>query len=267
MANRTVSELCIYPIKSCRGIGVPQAFLDPRGFRFDRRWMIADKSGMSMTQREYPRMSLVLVEQTTDELILNAPGMQTLRIPLILRGKPVFLAEIWGDTVRAMQAEKSSEDWISSFLGVSCRFVYMPDESFRPVNPRYAIQNEQVSFVDAFPILLISEASLADLNSRLQSPLPMNRFRPNIVVAGCAPYEEDSWKKIQIGSTIIHVVKPCVRCATTIVDQSTGIRGKEPLRTLATYRNRDGEVSFGQNLIHESTGELHIGDAVTILAS
>jgi len=267
MANRTVSELCIYPIKSCRGIDAQQALLDQRGFKFDRRWMIADQSGKTLTQREYPRLSLILVEQTADGLTLDAPGMPALRIPLMLKSKPIFQVDIWGDAVGAMQAEKSSGDWISSFLGVSCQFVYMPDDSFRPVDPRYAIQNAQVSFVDAFPILLISEASLADLNSRLQSPLPMNRFRPNIVVAGCTPYEEDSWKRIQIGSINIHVVKPCIRCATTIVDQLTGIRGKEPLQTLATYRNNNGEVWFGQNLIHENLGELHVGDVVTVFAS
>ena len=267
MANRTVSKLTIFPVKSCRGIDVMLAALEPRGFRFDRRWMIADGSGRFFTQREYPRLALIAVEQGVNDLSLNAPGMQTLRIPLRLTGRPLLQVEIWDDRVQAMTAEPDAAKWISSFLGISCQFVYMPDASDRPVNPRYAFRKEQVSFADAFPFLLVSEASLADLNTRLETPLPMNRFRPNIVVAGCEPYEEDTWKQVQIGSTLFHVAKPCARCATTVVDQSTGIKGVEPLRTLSTYRTSNGKVLFGQNLIHEGGGEIRVGDAVTVINS
>ena len=265
MAHRTVSGLTIFPVKSCGGIELKNAFLDVRGFRFDRRWMIADQAGRFLTQREHPRLSLIGVKQEAGTFTLSAPGIPPLNIPLSVNDKPLIQVVIWNDTVEAMTAEPDAAEWISSYLGIPCRFIYMPDTSYRPVNPRYAFKREQVNFADAFPVLLISEASLADLNSRLDTPLPMNRFRPNIVVAGCSPYEEDTWKRIQIGSTTFLVAKPCDRCAITTVDQSTGIKGKEPLRTLAQYRNRDGQVLFGQNLIHERNGEIRVGEEVTIL--
>jgi len=266
MAHRTVSGLTIFPVKSCCGVDLKKAVLDTKGFKFDRRWMIADSSGRFLTQREYPRLSLIGVKQGADRLTLNAPGMRTLNIPLSLKNNQLMPVVIWNDTVEAVTAGTESAAWISSYLGISSRFFYMPDTSDRPVNPKYAFKREQVHFGDAFPVLLISGASLEDLNSRLQTPLPMNRFRPNIVVAGCAPYEEDTWKRIQIGSTHFQVVKPCERCAITLVDQSTGIKGQEPLRTLSEYRNVDGKVLFGQNLIHHGDGEVNVGDEVRVLA-
>jgi uncharacterized protein YcbX len=138
----------------------------------------------------------------------------------------------------------------------------MADQVVRPANPAFAPPGARVSFADGFPFLLISEESLADLNGRLAVPLPMNRFRPNLVVAGCEPYAEDGWKEIRIGDVKLRVVKPCERCLVTTTDQATGERGKEPLRTLATYRKVGNDVMFGQNVVHENTGELRVGDAV-----
>jgi hypothetical protein len=140
----------------------------------------------------------------------------------------------------------------------------MPESTFRPVNSHYATDNEQVSFTDGFPFLLISEASLQDLNKRLDEPVPMNRFRPNLVVSGCEAFAEDSWRQIRIGSISFNVVKPCERCVITTVDQALGIRGKEPLQTLSQYRRQNGKILFGQNLIHTSLGALQVGDSVEI---
>jgi uncharacterized protein YcbX len=157
--------------------------------------------------------------------------------------------------------------WFSEFLELSCQLVYMPDNSYRPVNSRYASHNQQVSFADGFPFLLISEASLQDLNERLDQPIPMNRFRPNLVVSGCEAFAEDSWRSIRIGSIPFHVVKPCERCLITTVDQAQGIRGKEPLQTLAQYRLSNGKILFGQNLIPAELGTLQVGDSVEICHS
>jgi uncharacterized protein YcbX len=141
----------------------------------------------------------------------------------------------------------------------------MPERVVRPADPAYAPPGTRVSFADAFPFLLTSEESLRDLNQRLPQPLPMNRFRPNLVVTGDRPYEEDDWRDIQIGDIPMQVVKPCGRCVVTTTDQSTGIRGQEPLRTLATYRKRSGDAMFGQNLVHRNSGQLRVGDPVRIL--
>jgi len=265
MPQPTVSSLTVYPVKSCRGIAVEEASLEARGFAHDRRWMIIDDRGTFLSQRELPRLALVDVRQDATSLTLTAPDMQPLRLPLRLTNRPVIQVDIWNDTVGGMLYDEPSDQWISSFLKIPARFVYMPEETYRPVNPKYASRKEQVSFADAFPVLLISEASLGDLNARLTVPLPMNRFRPNIVLSGCSPYEEDTWKRVRIGSVMFQVAKPCDRCATVIVDQKTGIKGEEPLRTLATYREVDGKVMFGQNLLHEGLGTIHVGDPVTIL--
>ncbi len=266
MAGLTLSELNIYPVKSCRGIRVHQAVLVDRGLQYDRRWMIADASGRFLTQRECPRLALIEVGLEANHLVLHAAGMSEQRIPLELSGNTIRQVDIWKDTVGALGADSEANAWVSSFLGIPCQLVYMPDSTFRPVNPDYAVHEDQVSFADAFPLLLISMASLHDLNRRLEVPVPMNRFRPNIVISGCGPYEEDSWKRIQIGSALFHIVKPCSRCATVTVDQKTGIRGDEPLRTLSQYRNHDGKVHFGQNVIHGNKGIVRVGDTVALLA-
>jgi hypothetical protein len=172
--------------------------------------------------------------------------------------------QVWRDVCDAVPLGEEVNRWFSDFLELSCQLVYMDESTFRPVNPSYATNNEQVSFADGFPFLLISEASLQDLNQRLDEPVPMNRFRPNLVVSGCEAFAEDDWREIHIGSISFRVVKPCSRCSITTVEQTTGIRGKEPLLTLAQYRRRSGEIFFGQNLISGELGTLQIGDVVKI---
>jgi uncharacterized protein YcbX len=172
---------------------------------------------------------------------------------------------IWDDVVHATDLGDEAARWISSFLGADCRVVFMPDDVVRPVDPRYAQPGDRVGFADAYPFLLISQGALGELNRRLKSPLPMNRFRPNLVVDGVPPHAEDGWARIAIGGVMFEVVKPCARCVVTTTDQETGERGHEPLRTLATYRRTNGKVHFGQNLIHQGGGELRVGDAVEVL--
>jgi uncharacterized protein YcbX len=171
---------------------------------------------------------------------------------------------VWDDSCEATWVGERAAAWFTQFLGSACSLVHMAEQVVRPADPAFAPPESRVSFADGFPFLLISEESLADLNGRLADPLPMNRFRPNLIVAGGEPYAEDGWKEIQIGGVSLKVVKPCGRCVVTTTDQSTGERGQEPLRTLATYRRRDGLVMFGQNVVHERPGRLRLGDRVLL---
>ncbi|MEK9137047.1 MAG: MOSC N-terminal beta barrel domain-containing protein [Bacteroidota bacterium] len=254
----TISQLNIYPIKSCRGVSLQSAQLEERGLQYDRRWMLVDGQQRFLTQREWPRMALIAVEIKSDHLRVSAPAMPPLSVPIRSVGNQHQLVNVWADHVLAADVGDDAGGWFSEFLGLPCRLVHMPDTAER-VATRKGVSS-QVSFADAYPLLLISEASLAELNSRLDEPLPMKRFRPNLVVRGCTPYEEDTWNKIVAGGVTLHVVKPCTRCVIPTIDPDTGIKSKEPTRTLATYRARDGKVMFGQNVIHEGMGRLCVGE-------
>lgn len=264
MTEVRLSGIYIYPIKSAGGIPLKTAHVEQRGFQYDRRWMLVDDTGKFLTQRQLPRMALMTVEIVGEQLVVNAPNRESISIPLHLESRDRISVQVWRDVCDAVPLGEEVNRWFSDFLELSCRLVYMGESTFRPVNPSYATNNEQVSFADGFPFLLISEASLQDLNQRLDEPVPMNRFRPNIVVSGCEAFAEDDWQKICIGSISFRVVKPCSRCSITTVEQTTGIRGKEPLLTLAQYRRRNGEIFFGQNLIPGELGTLQIGDVVKI---
>lgn len=262
-----VSRLFVYPVKSLGGMEVAAAEAGARGFEHDRRWMLVDGDGVFLSQRELPRMSLVRASIGGERLVLGAPGMEDLDLPL--RPEPGWRAlrvSVWGDEVEAVSCGAGPDGWFASFLGVDCRLVYMPEEAERPVDPEYGKAGDRASFADGFPFLVLSEASLDDLNGRLEEPLPVDRFRPNIVVVGCAPYAEDGWGRVRIGGVSLRVVKPCARCAITTVDQASGVRGKEPLRTLNRYRKVGNEVLFGQNAIPDGPGLLRVGDRVEILS-
>jgi hypothetical protein len=264
MTEVRLSGIYIYPIKSTGGIPLKTAQVEQRGFQYDRRWMLVDETGKFLTQRQFPRMALITVELVGGQLIVNAPNRESITIPLHWESRDRISVQVWRDVCDAVPLGEEVNRWFSDFLELSCQLVYMDESTFRPVNPSYATNNEQVSFADGFPFLLISEASLQDLNQRLDEPVPMNRFRPNLVVSGCEAFAEDDWREIHIGSISFRVVKPCSRCSITTVEQTTGIRGKEPLLTLAQYRRRSGEIFFGQNLISGELGTLQIGDVVKI---
>jgi uncharacterized protein len=252
----------IYPIKSCRGIALSEWETDTFGLRFDRRWMVVDETGTFITQRTHPRMALVAVRVGDDVLQIDAPGMPTLETPLRPAAAVVTQVVVWNFAGPSTWLGEAAAIWFTEFLGTACSLVHMGDDVVREANPVFAPEATRVSFADGYPLLLISEESLADLNSRLSQPLPMNRFRPNLVVAGAEPYAEDGWGKLEIGGMPLQVVKPCFRCAITTTDQVTTERGREPLRTLATYRRLNGEVMFGQNVVHETIGRLRVGDTV-----
>ena len=265
MTKLRLTGINIYPIKSAAGIALETAQVGKRGFQYDRQWMVVDEKGKFMTQRHFPPMALIRVRHTKEQLIIEAPAQKTLFVPLVLHNPQRISVEVWGDICDAIPLGEEVAKWFSEFLETSCQLVYLPEDSLRPIKSSYQLNNEQVSFADGFPFLLISDASLADLNQRLEQPIPMNRFRPNLVVSGCEAFAEDSWKSIKIGSIAFRVVKPCDRCIITTVDQAQGIRGTEPLHTLAQYRRWDGKIWFGQNLIQEQLGMLKIGDSIEVM--
>jgi uncharacterized protein len=257
-----LTHITVYPIKSARGIPVEQWELDEFGLTLDRRWMVVDAAAQFISQRDYPRMALVVPSLRDGRLWLDAPGMPTLELPVHPSSTVFTRVTIWKDTCEAAWAGEAAARWFSELLGCAASLVHMPAQTMREANLVYAPSGTRVSFADAYPILLISEESLADLNGRLNVPLPMNRFRPNLVVAGCEPYEEDRWREVRIGDVSLQVVKPCDRCVIPTTDQDTAERGKEPLRTLNTYRKVDGQVLFGQNVVHLGLGRLRVGDEV-----
>jgi uncharacterized protein YcbX len=259
-----LTGLSIYPIKAARGIALAESEVDDFGLRYDRRWMVVNASGEFLSQRTHPRLALVSATIEGDTLRITAPEMPPLETPLHPKETVRSRVAVWGDICSAIWLGESAAGWFSEFLDCVCSLVYMPERAVRPAAPAYAPAGTRVSFADGFPFLLISEESLSDLNRRLAEPVPMNRFRPNLVVAGGEPYGEDEWAEIEIGDLALRVVKPCGRCMVTTTDQATAERGKEPLRTLATYRNRDGEVMFGQNVVHHGRGRLHVGDPVLL---
>ena len=259
-----LSALTIYPIKAAAGIPLAESEVDRFGLRYDRRWMVVDDTGEFLSQRSHPRLALVVPSIVNGNLLVDAPGMPTLKLPLHPSSSVTTRVAVWDDVCSATWVGEHAATWFSEFLDCPCSLVHMADDVVRPADPTRAPEGSSVSFADGFPFLLISEESLADLNRRLAQPLPMNRFRPNLVVAGGAPYAEDGWTDFEIAGVRLRVVKPCGRCVVTTTDQATGERGKEPLRTLATYRKRDGEVFFGQNVVHENQGRLSRGDPVRV---
>ncbi|HEX9658456.1 MAG TPA: MOSC N-terminal beta barrel domain-containing protein [Bacteroidota bacterium] len=260
-----VTQLNIYPIKSTAGISLDTAIIEERGFQYDRRWMLVDTDGRFMTQREHPLMALIRVGLMKNHLLVNASGMEPLVVPFDPAVRNTIPVVVWDDTVQASFVSRDTDEWFSGFLKFPCHLVQMTDTSERPVEQAFNPGKKQVSFADAFPFLLIGEESLADLNKRLPLHLPMNRFRPNIVVRGAGPFAEDSWMQIRIGDFLFHVAKPSARCKITTVDQDTAETGVEPLRTLATFRSYDNKVHFGQNMMAESGGEIKVGDRVEII--
>jgi uncharacterized protein YcbX len=233
----------------------------------DRRWMIVDEQGNFISQRQHPRMALLQCALEEEQVVVREKGQsaKVLSLPLSLESGEELKVKIWLNRVLALQGPADANEQISQFLGQACRFVYMPDRTHRLVNPRYVPELELVGFADGYPHLLIGQASLDDLNVRLDQPLPMNRFRPNLVVTGSQPNEEFTWAEVRIGEVTFRGRKPCGRCPIPTIDQDTAVKGREPIRTLATYLRWQGKVVFGENMTHEGEGAVRVGDEVTVL--
>jgi uncharacterized protein YcbX len=260
-----VSGLTIYPVKSCAGIDGRSMRLDRFGLVGDRRWLLVDENNRFMSQRELSSMALIGAAVDDDGLRLDFQ-QQSLRVAQPSADARLRQVTVWSDTLRALDAGEEAADWLSEKLGQPCRLVYMGDDCQRYVDGVYAREGETVSFADGFPLLLISQASLDDLNARLSSPVPMNRFRPNLVVSGCEAFAEDSWRRIRVGEIEFDVAKPCSRCVMPSIDQASGRKDSEILRVLAGYRRgEDRQTYFGQNLLYRGSGEIALGAIVEVL--
>lgn len=261
-----LSQIWHYPVKSLRGKQLESTRVDARGIQYDRQWMLVDEQGAFLSQRQIPQMVLVKTHIEIRGLRLSAPGMQDLQVSDACDDLDAVTVKVWRDECEARFVDAEADSWLSEFLGHDCRLVYLPPGSVRQVDQDYAQAIDQVGFADGFPFLLIAQASLDDLNQRLPTPLPMERFRPNLVISGCDAYAEDSWRRIRIGELIFRVVKPCSRCVIPTIDPETGKRqGNEPLKTLLQYRKQGNLVMFGQNLLHDGVGSLSRGMPVEVL--
>lgn len=264
MSDLTLSQIWIYPIKSLGGISLTSAKVLGKGLQYDRRWMLVDSQGKFITQRIHPVMALFKVRLVDDHITIHHKG-DTLNLSLNQTySHESSEVQIWDEVVSAVEVSPGHSQWFTKHLGIDCRLVYFPEENTRPVDPAYHINNEQVSLADAYPFLIIGERSLEDLNTKLEHPVSMTRFRPNLVFAGGAPYEEDTWKRFDVGSSQFVGVKPCARCVLITVNPETGERGEEPLRTLSTFRKRENKIYFGQNLVALTPSTVTVGDIIAI---
>lgn len=290
-----VSEINIYPIKSLKGISLKSAVVEERGLQYDRRWMLTHRDGMFFTQREFPKMATIAVAVESGQLKVESEGHGVMNVPFEPDRGERGRVTVWNSVCDAEIYNGQVSEWFSDVLGTNCQLAYMPDSSRRSVNPRFDNGGDVVSFADGYPLMVLGDATLADLNEKIANnvekedpsgkftfePLPMNRFRPNLVVAETDAFAEDGWQKIRIGEAEFRSTKPCERCVITTIEQSAGeFAGKEPLKTLATYRMAKdvipdryealgvgaNAVLFGQNLIAENPGAIiSVGDRIELL--
>lgn len=261
-----LSQLFIYPIKSLGGIALQSAVVTTRGLQHDRRWMLVNEHGHFMTQREFPKMALLKPLIENDGIRVINQNNDSILIPFDIAKQPLYQFAVWDDTCMGQFINDEIDEWFTQTLGIKSRLVYMPDDSEREVDQRYAKPGMITSFADAYPFLLIGQASLDDLNKRMALPLPMDRFRPNIVFTGGEAYGEDLMNRIEIAGITFYGAKLCARCVLTTIDQQTAAKAKEPLKTLASYRMKNNKIMFGQNLVHENTGVISVGDELKVLS-
>jgi len=274
MGNAQLLSIHVHPVKAFRGLALPEADVEPWGLAGDRRWALVDDGGKVVTQRQQPRLAKAAAElMPGGGLRLSAPGLDPLTVAVPEPAETVTV-EIFGEKVEGMpSADAAAHAWCTEYLGAGTRLVHLDDPATRrPVDPEYALPGETVTFADGFPLLLASVASLDALNALIsegrhasEGPLPMNRFRPNVVVTGTGAWAEDDWSRIAIGDVSFRVAKMCGRCVVTTTDQATAERGKEPLHTLGRSRRFGTKLVFGQNLVPESRGTIRVGDPVTVL--
>lgn len=262
----TLSEIFIYPVKSLGGISLQTAEVERRGLKNDRRYLLVDENRRFMTQREFPQMAFLKLSFAENGFsVFNIKNNSVMLVPFESTSNETIKVKIWKDVCNAVTVDKNLDLWFSNAISKKCSLVYMPDNEKRIVEKEYIDEDHIVSFADAYPFLIIGQASLDDLNSRMQIPIPINRFRPSFVFSQGNPYEEDNWKKFKIGAVEFEAVKPCARCVITTTDQQTAVRNDEPLKTLSTYRKINNKVMFGMNLVCHKTGNVSINENVLLL--
>jgi len=262
-----LSEIWIYPVKSLGGIRVTEAHVEEKGLKYDRRWMIVDENGKFLTQRVNTKMALLNVSLHQEGLTITEKfnSRNQISVPFEPVSSQILQVKVWDDVVLARTVCDQADQWLTEQLGKNVRIVEMAAVTERKMNPEYALPGALVSFADDFPYLLISEASLDDLNSKLEETVDMKRFRPNFVVSGTEAFAEDSWNNIKIGNVTFKVSKPCERCILITIDPETGVKGREPLKTLSTYRKVGKEIFFGQNLVSQTKGIVREGEKIMLL--
>lgn len=263
-----VSQLYIYPVKSLGGIAKQTVEITGTGFKHDRKWMLVDENNLFISQSTCPQMALLQTAETEKgiKVFYKQNPQQAIIIPLEIENEKRINVTIFEDTCEAIEVGKEQNEWFSEILQTNCKLVYMPDDTKRLVDKRYATNEEITSFTDGYPILMIGQSSLDNLNEKLEEQLPMNRFRPNIVFTGGHAYIEDEMASFEINTINFLGVKPCSRCVMTTINQQTAERGKEPLKTFASYRMKNNKVYFGQNILHQQNGDISIGDEIIISA-
>ena len=265
-----LSEIYIYPVKSLGGIHLDFANITTRGLENDRRFMLVDENGRFMSQREHPQLAIFQTKIEDDFLkITHKKTGQILSINLLSNSQLASLSvTIWDDETTAIEVSTEASLWFTQIVGIPTRLIYMPEESHRKTDALYSLTGEEItSFSDGYPILIIGQSSLNDLNNRLENPVNINRFRPNFVFTNGEPFEEDNWHEFTVGNIRFFGVKPCARCVMTTIDQETGEKkGKEPLLTLNKYRKAGNKILFGQNVLISQLGTVSVGDDVTIIS-
>lgn len=264
MKRSQLSQIWIYPVKSLGGISLQNAKVLPKGLQYDRRWMLVDNAGKFLTQREFPLLSQFKTRIDRDTLIIQHHDDHLVVLPGQSEGEMLAQTQIWDDIVSTKEVSAEHSKWFSDRVGSDCKLVLFPEENPRAVDPDYKVNDDHTSLSDAYPFLIIGQASLDDLNSRLSEPVPINRFRPNFVFTDGTPYEEDTWRNFSIGENQFVGVKLCSRCIMTTVNHKTGERGTEPLKTLSTYRSKNNKVYFGQNAIALKADVVSVGDLISV---
>jgi len=262
-----VIQLFIYPVKSLSGIAKQTVEITGTGFKHDRRWMLVDENNLFLSQRIRPQMALLQTAETETGMAVTHKhnSSHSIIIPFVNEPGNKIKATVWDDICDALEVNQNLNEWFSDMLQVHCKLVYMPDDTKRLVDKRYAANDEITSFSDGYPILMIGQSALDNLNEKLTEQLPMDRFRPNIVFTGGHAHIEDEMGAFKINETNFLGVKPCSRCVMTTINQQTAEKGKEPLTTLATYRMKNNKIYFGQNVLQQQNGFINVGDEIKII--
>lgn len=267
-----LSEIYIYPVKSLGGIRLDSTEVTDRGLRYDRRWMLIDENNRFISQREYTQLAIFSTELFTDFLRIidkrSEKGILVSLKPQLANIINTVNVTVWDDEVLAWEVSKIANDFFTQALGMSTRLVYMPEESHRKTDANYTLKGDEItSFSDGYPILIIGQSSLDDLNNRLAEPITINRFRPNFVFTGGTEFEEEEWHEFRVGDIRFFGVKPCARCVMTTIDPLTGEKnGNEPLLTLNRYRKAGNRILFGQNVLISQLGNVSVGDTIEVIS-
>ncbi len=265
----SISALYIYPVKSLAGIKLEKVELSEFGLLNDRRWLIVDDKGLFMSQRTTPKMATIKTSLKDGNLLLSHQDKE-IKVPKATSKNKFMQVTVWNDSLNAQMLSGEVDDWLSEILDQRCHLVYMPESAERQIDKNFAQDKQYVSFADGFPLLLISQASIDDLNQKLETPVNINRFRPNIVVDGIDAFAEDSWKDFSINQIDYHMAKPCSRCIMPSINQANGIQDNvKLLSVLNKYRKFDKKIKFGVNILYKDSSKVNnqyitVGDAINL---